>query len=169
MKYRHTNLVAQDWRELATFYERSLGCRRIGPERSLSGRALSLGTGIRDAALEGVHLLLPGYGESGPTLEIFQYATGESNLPPQANRKGLGHIAFEVESVEAATQAVLLNGGSRVGEICSIEVEGAGVVTFAYLADPEGNLIELQSWNETGKGPGSMGESGEGALDESRR
>jgi len=48
--------------------------------------------------------------------------------------------------VEQATAAVLRHGGSKVGEIASSAVEGVGLLTFVYLADPEGNIIELQAW-----------------------
>jgi hypothetical protein len=34
-----------------------------------------------------------------------------------------------------------------LGEIVSVEVAGAGWITFAYATDPEGNLIELQRWS----------------------
>jgi hypothetical protein len=27
-----------------------------------------------------------------------------------------------------------------------VPVAGAGIVTFVYMTDPEGNVIELQSW-----------------------
>jgi predicted enzyme related to lactoylglutathione lyase len=98
-----------------------------------------------------VHLRLPGYGEHGPTLEIFQYdeilGRGDHGSAPAANRAGLGHLAFAVEDVPAACQAVLAAGGGMLGEIVSVEVAGAGWITFAYATDPEGNLIELQRWS----------------------
>ena len=68
-----------------------------------------------------------------------------SSTQPAANREGFGHIAFEVDDVHKATQKVLQHGGSKVGEIVSAEVDGKGL-TFIYLADPEGNIIELQAW-----------------------
>jgi hypothetical protein len=41
---------------------------------------------------------------------------------------------------------VLTNGGKKVGDIASSEVKGVGILSFVYVADPEGNIIELQSW-----------------------
>ena len=73
-KYVHTNLVARDWRQLARFYQDVLGCVPMLPERNLSGADYERGTGVQGARAQGIHLLLPGYGPSGPTLEIFQYA-----------------------------------------------------------------------------------------------
>src|SRR6185312_4186764 len=72
-RYVHTNVVARDWRALARFYQEVFGCRPVGPERHLSGAELEAGTGIAGARIDGVHLRLPGGGDAGPTLEIFEY------------------------------------------------------------------------------------------------
>ena len=143
----HVNLVARDWRVLAHFYEQVLGCRPVPPERDLYGPWLEQGTGVPGARLQGQHLRLPGCGDGGPTLEIFQYEPVEPHPPVAVNRAGLGHLAFAVDDVEAACEAVLDAGGSVVGRVVSLDVPGAGRVTFAYVTDPEGNVIELQRWS----------------------
>ena len=97
--------------------------------------------------MEGAHLLLPGYGENGPTLEIYEYEHMESQHPVPPNKRGFGHIAFEVENVEAVLGILKKNGGMASGEITKRKVDGVGEITFVYARDPEGNLIELQSWN----------------------
>jgi predicted enzyme related to lactoylglutathione lyase len=145
-KYKHTNIIARDWQALAAFYEKVFGCVRVPPERHLSGAWLEKGTGVPNARFSGVHLRLPGHDENGPTLEIYQYSQHEPKPPPAANREGLSHIAFEVDDVEQATAEVLEHGGSKVGEVVSSPVEEVGLLTFVYLADPEGNIIELQAW-----------------------
>jgi len=89
-RYVHTNLVARDWKALAAFYERVFGCQPVPPERNFSGPGLEAGTGLPGAALQGVHLRLPGNGAGGPTLEIFSYSVQEEGPPPQVNRRGLG-------------------------------------------------------------------------------
>ncbi len=149
-KFVHVNLVARDWRGLARFYAEVLGCEPLFPERDLQGRWLEEGTGVPNARLRGLHLRLPGCGERGPTLEIYQYDPQEPGLPVAVNRPGLGHLAFAVDDVDAACSAVLEAGGSLVGRVVSLEVPGAGLVTFAYAADPEGNVIELQRWSPVG-------------------
>jgi catechol 2,3-dioxygenase-like lactoylglutathione lyase family enzyme len=63
---------------------------------------------------------------------------------PLASRPGLRHIAFAVEDVAAVKAAVLETGGGAVGEVVSVEIPGAGDIEFAYLTDPEGNMIEIQ-------------------------
>jgi catechol 2,3-dioxygenase-like lactoylglutathione lyase family enzyme len=142
----HVNLVARDWERLAAFYERVFGCTRVLPERDLSESWLEAGTGVPGARICGIHLRLPGFASGGPTLEIFTYRPELDPLPTAANRPGWGHVAFAVEDVAAVRQAVLGAGGSALGELISTEIEGAGAITFAYVADPEGNVIELQRW-----------------------
>jgi len=144
----HVNIVARDWRKLADFYCDVFGCVVVPPERHLRGQWLSAATGVPDAALDGAHLRLPGGGADGPTLEIFQYTTELAQLVPEANRPGLGHIAFEVADVGATVSSVAACGGSLIGEVVRRRIEGAGTITFAYVRDPEGNIIELQQWRE---------------------
>jgi catechol 2,3-dioxygenase-like lactoylglutathione lyase family enzyme len=143
-KYRHTNIVAQDWQKLAEFYERVCGCSVVPPERANVGDWVERSTGVPGAEVRGVHLRLPGYGDDGPTLEIFQYNRVEERAKTAINRPGLAHLAFEVDDVEAARDAVLAAGGGRVGDLVTAEIAGAGRITFVYLTDPEGNIIELQ-------------------------
>src|SRR5262245_59726127 len=73
-RYAHTNLIAHDWRRLASFYTDLFGCTLVPPERNYSGADLEAGTGVPGAQLTGAHLRLPGHGDSGPTLEIFHYS-----------------------------------------------------------------------------------------------
>jgi len=145
-KYVHTNLIAKDWRTLANFYQQLFGCVPVPPERDLHGEKLEAGTGIPGAHLRGVHLRLPGYGDNGPTLEVFNYNILASRGTTAVNRPGLGHIAFSVDDVAAAQKLVLQAGGRAVGEIVTLQVGGAQV-TWCYVTDPEGNIIELQSWS----------------------
>lgn len=147
MKYLHTNLIAKDWRSLAKFYEDVFGCVRVLPERHLSGESIERGSNVPGARIDGVHLRLPGGGKNGPTLELFQYAVPERVPLPVANRLGFGHIAFQVDDVAAIRAAVVEGGGSMVGTIETVMIEGVGTITWTYVRDPEGNIIELQRQN----------------------
>lgn len=146
-KYVHTNLVARDWRALADFYCSVFGCTVVLPEREFSGPTLEAGTGVPGAALRGVHLRLPGYGAEEPTLEIFNYSTLADGPAPTVNRPGFGHIAFAVESVPDARAEVFRAGGRAVGEVVTLTTSDGACVTWCYVTDPEGNIIELQSWS----------------------
>jgi catechol 2,3-dioxygenase-like lactoylglutathione lyase family enzyme len=147
MRYAHTNITARNWKKLSDFYVNVFGCSVKPPDRRLSGDWLDQATGLSHAELEGVHLLLPGHGESGPTLEIFSYKETYECEPVMANYTGISHIAFEVEDVEKIFRDALEHGGSRLGEVTEKAIDGIGVLKFVYLRDPEGNIIEVQSWN----------------------
>ncbi len=145
-KYKHTNIVARDWRKLAEFYQRVFGCEPVPPERAAAEEWVERCTGVPGAEIRGVHLRLPGHGSDGPTLEIFQYNKTKERPETAINRPGLAHLAFEVDDVQAAADAVFTSGGARVGELVSANIRDAGTVTFIYVTDPEGNIIELQKW-----------------------
>ena len=146
-KYVHTNIVAADWKRLAEFYIDVFGCTLVPPERDYKGRELEAGVNIPEVHLRGVHLRLPGWGENGPTLEIYSYNFLEEKPKTAVNRPGFTHIAFEVEDVEKARQKVLASGGDSVGEIVTLTTSVGSKVTWCYLTDPEGNIIELQKWD----------------------
>ncbi|MDS4031929.1 MAG: VOC family protein [Candidatus Contendobacter sp.] len=145
-KYVHTNLIADDWRALSDFYQQLFGCVPVPPERDFRGESLEAGTGIPGAHLRGVHLRLPGYGAAGPTLEIFSYNTRTERGTTAVDRPGFGHIAFSVADVADARTAVLQRGGRAIGEIVTLKVATGAKVTWCYVTDPEGNIIELQAW-----------------------
>ena len=149
VKYVHINLIARDWKRLADFYTRVFGCVLVPPERDLAGQWLDDATSVPRAHIRGAHLRLPGYGDAGPTLEIFQYDSELEKPSPAVNRPGFGHIAFAVEDVDAAHDAVIAAGGRAVGKIVSVEIPGAGAIRFVYVTDPEGNVVELLQWQKT--------------------
>lgn len=147
VRFGHVNVITDDWRRLADFYTRVFGCEFVPPERNYHGDDLSRGTGVADAALSGVHLRLPGHGDNGPTIEIYQYRVSEPRSESVANRLGFAHIAFQVDDVPAAREAVMGAGGRPLGEIVTLTTATGGRVTWCYVTDPDSNIIELQAWS----------------------
>jgi len=150
--YAHTNLIARDWRRLAEFYKVVFDCVPVPPERDLSGEWLDRATDLDGARITGMHLRLPGFGADGPTLEIFQYDAMPAHPEVRPNTPGFSHIAFAVDDVPAVARAVLEHGGCELGEFVERDVAGAGRLTFQYLADPDGNIIEVQNWRHVEDG-----------------
>jgi predicted enzyme related to lactoylglutathione lyase len=103
---------------------------------------------LKRAHVRGVHLRLPGHGEEGPTLEIFNYDVLEPRCAGAVNRPGFGHIAFSVDDVKTARDAVVRAGGRTVGKIATLRTSTGAKVTWCYMTDPEGNIVELNSWSE---------------------
>ena len=147
IRYAHTNLIANDWRKLLAFYVEVFGCEPVSSERHHRGEYFDNLTAIPGAHACGQHVRLPGHGEHGPTLEIFQYADPETTLPTSLIRPGFAHLAFEVEDVESKRAELLARGGRDVGKIVTIDIPGAGRLTLNYMTDPEGNIVELQHWH----------------------
>ncbi len=146
IKYVHTNLIAKDWRKLAQFYIDVFSCKAKLPERKLSGTWLDELTEIDSAQINGVHLSLPGFGDQGPTLEIFQFNENQDNICKKINTEGYAHIAFAVDDVDRVLDKIISHGGSTVGKVVKGEVGGVGKLHVVYAKDPEGNIIEVQKW-----------------------
>ena len=90
---------------------------------------------------------LAGPWPEGPTLEIFNYNILKDKLDAAVNRPGFGHIAFAVDDVPSAREAVLAAGGRAVGRHRDAydrdRIEGDVGVRHR---SGEGNVIKLQSW-----------------------
>ena len=147
-RFGHVNLTGRDWRRLAAFYTEVFGCEFVPPERDIQGDVLDRATGLHGAHLTGAHLRLPGLGPTGPTLEIFSYDALQDRPDAEARtRPGWGHVAFAVDDVAAALDAVVAAGGGRLGDVVATQTADGRTVTWCYATDPEGNLVELQAWS----------------------
>jgi len=143
-RFAHVNVIAQDWRGLATFYQTVFGCKPVPPERDQSGEWLDRATGVHDAHIRGMHLRLPG---GGPTLELYEYDNMPQRPNIRSNTPGFSHIAFVVDDVDGVANDVVSNGGDTIGTVERVNISGVGELRFQYVADPEGNIIEIQQWS----------------------
>jgi lactoylglutathione lyase len=82
--------------------------------------------------------------EHGYRLELLHRPGSEADKPASpaeaALREGYGHIAFEVTDVDAAYGRAVARGARPVVPPGPAPEPGA---RMAFIADPEGNLIEL--------------------------
>ena len=145
IKFVHTNIIAKDWKTLSDFYIEVFDCKPIYPERNFKEPWLEKGTGVPEAALKGIHLLLPGFDRNGPTLEIFTYKSNKAPGMNYADTEGYGHIAFQVTDLEEVLEKALRKGAKKLGDISQTEIQNTGILRFIYIRDPENNIIELQS------------------------
>jgi lactoylglutathione lyase len=66
---------------------------------------------------------------------------GKPDTPAEAAlRQGYGHVAFDVTDLDAAYSQALARGARPVMPPCPSPEVG---VRMAFVADPEGNLVEL--------------------------
>jgi len=148
-RYVHTNIIAKDWRKLSQFYQKVFHCKPLSNgRRDLKGEWIDRMTDIPSVQVQGEHLLLPGYSEDHPTLEIFSYSQEEQNNSKMINNLGFGHLAFEVDDVRETLEEVLAEGGGQVGDVVEAIYPNNVKATFVYAKDIEGNIIELQSWQK---------------------
>ncbi|NQD56491.1 VOC family protein [Pseudomonas sp. CM25] len=155
MRFSHVNIVTKDWKRLSKFYMDVFGCVVEGPVRHLSGAEVSKGTGVANAHIDGVHLKLPGC-TCGPTLEIFEYDWQCVESVKLGNSRGITHLAFEVSDLEAVCSNIIRCGGSMLGRMSIVPVEGLGTCTFVYARDVDRNIIEVQSWENHEKNFGAI-------------
>lgn len=146
MKFSHINLISKDWKKLAQFYIKVFNCKMILPQKNYTGNWLSSGTGVNNAKVQGAHLSLPGFDQNGPMLELLQYDKLLQSEKRSPNHTGIGNLSFRVESLEKTIEKALQFGAKTQGKISSTHIEHIGQLSFIYLRDPEGNLIELQEY-----------------------
>jgi len=147
-RFSHANIVSREPERLAAFYATVFGCVQSGPVRELAGEWLERGMGLPGAKVHGYHLTLPGLeGDDLPTLEIFSL----EEIRPTATdvtQAGLMHLSFSVDDIDETIARFLAEGGSMQGERSHAEVAGVGNAYFAYMRDPDGNIVELQQWEQ---------------------
>jgi len=146
-RFGHVNVTAHDWRRSAAFYTDVFGCELVPPERDIRSADLDAATGLHDAHLTGAHLRPPWHGDTGQTLEIFQYDAIDPHPGAQVDRPGWGHIAYQVPDIDAALEAVAAGGGNWFGEVVTMQTRDGRTVTWVYTTDPDGNIVELQAWS----------------------
>jgi catechol 2,3-dioxygenase-like lactoylglutathione lyase family enzyme len=126
----HVGLTVADLAGEAAWF-----CGVFGLERELALRVEAL-----DLSIE--MLIHPGYGyrvellhRPGAELGVKPSTPGEAAL-----REGYGHVAFDVTDLDAAYFRALAHGARPVMSPCPSPEAG---VRMAFVADPEGNLVEL--------------------------
>jgi lactoylglutathione lyase len=126
----HTGLSVADLEAMATWYADVFGFTR------------ELTLRVEPLALDIVMLILPGCDHR---LELlYRPGSGRRTDPRDpgeaALHQGFGHIAFDVDGVDAAYDRAVAAGARPVMAPRPSPEPG---VRMAFVADPEGNLVEL--------------------------
>ena len=126
----HTNLAVADLDAQRAWYQRALGLHEVIQEYQLD-----------EPALRTVQLR----SSSGVVFELIERAGATRHRDfadplDAANTLGYGHWAVSVRDVDTAFATIVAAGGIPVSPPADALEPGS---RFAYVKDPEGNLIEL--------------------------
>jgi catechol 2,3-dioxygenase-like lactoylglutathione lyase family enzyme len=142
----HINIVVADLESMIRFYSESLGLR-VSKRVTISGEWIDRTVGLSGVKADVVYLDPP----SGPRVELIRYIAPVGTSPDSldiSNTRGLRHVAFRVDDIEAAVAGLRRAGIRFLSEIQLVpdsQVTYAGGVRkrLVYFRDPEGNLLEL--------------------------
>ena len=133
--FHHVGLQVSDIERSGDFYCAVFGAHWLVRPVTFEGPGADQAMG-----LEGVALRLAMVGLADGAVELFQFLG--SVVPDWASvpREGrLPHLALQVDDTDAALQRVEAAGGRRVWPA----VDRFGAARVVYVADPDGNVIEL--------------------------
>ena len=141
MRLLHVSLTARNADDLSAFYKGVFGFVEKRAPKRLSGEAVSRGNGLPENDIYSIWLTLPA--DSGPFLEIMEYADTAHRSRPAVNDPGYGHIAFEVCDLNETIEQVLRFGGALQGQITNFGTKERPHL-IVYARDNEGNILELE-------------------------
>ena len=98
LRFIHVNLITDNWEKLCEFYKDKFGCTDTGDIKDHSGTYKSKVIGIEGVHVVGRHILLPGFYETYPTLEIFTYNIKGAQSPQSESELGINCIGFSSAS-----------------------------------------------------------------------
>jgi catechol 2,3-dioxygenase-like lactoylglutathione lyase family enzyme len=131
----HHGLRVSDAERASAFYCDALGGRRLTLPVVLSGRGAEQVVGVEGARLR---VALIGFGDGA--LEVFEFL--EPAIPDWARAPVAGsipHVGLQVDDVGSALARAEDLGARRLWP----DVDRFGKVRAIYLADPDGNVVEL--------------------------
>ncbi len=152
----HVNLVVADLERAARFYEHVFGWQR-GFSAVLEGDWIAQVSGLPGARAECLFLEAPDGNERGARLELIRYDAPEGvECTPngQANTRGVRHIAFEVDDLDATLARVRALGLELLGEPVEVpfRVGSLGAKRLVYFHDFDGVLVEAAAYDKSPNG-----------------
>jgi catechol 2,3-dioxygenase-like lactoylglutathione lyase family enzyme len=144
----HVNLVVQNLSAMVEFYERAFGLRTT-KRATICGPWIEAVTGYADVEADVVYL----EADTNAGIELIQYHTPEGSRPDglgEPNTKGIRHLAFRIRNFDSIVDTLENAGVELLSEIQTVAGEqvdyGNQRKRLVYCRDPEGNLLELCSY-----------------------
>jgi|SRR5687768_3463725 len=144
-KLNHANLIVSNLERSKKFYTEVLGLEVL-METEIDEEQFARGVSIPGTKVKGVFFQVPG---TPTAIEMFEYVAPEKSksvpgdwLPSDI---GVGHIAFEVDDIDAAYERLRKQNVTFVSEPVTLPPthKDVGGVRFCYFKDPDGILLEL--------------------------
>jgi catechol 2,3-dioxygenase-like lactoylglutathione lyase family enzyme len=133
----HVGIVVDDLAAATEFFGQ-LGLELLG-ERSLEGRVVDGVVGLKGVRTDVAFMQAPdGHGR----LELIKFHSPShqgDNWHAQANTRGIRHVAFAVEDIDAVVAGLRARGAELVGGLERYEDS----YRLCYVRGPEGIIIEL--------------------------
>jgi catechol 2,3-dioxygenase-like lactoylglutathione lyase family enzyme len=140
MKIKHVNHIGinvDDLKAATTFFT-DLGFIVMG-KSEMEGKLLDEVTGLKNARTKLVMLEAP---DKQLCIEVVKYINpvdSESIPSSSPNKHGFGHIAFEVDNLDAIIKTMKQKGYDLVGSVQTYEKNWK----LCYIHGPEGIMVEL--------------------------
>jgi catechol 2,3-dioxygenase-like lactoylglutathione lyase family enzyme len=137
LRMEHVGIVVDDLAAAIEFFV-DLGLEVEG-ETSVEGETVDRITGLAGVHTELAILRTPdGHGK----VEVVRYhspARGDDPPPPPSNARGLNHLLFAVDDIDATVARLQARGAELVGEVA----DWGTSYRLCYLRGPGGTIIEL--------------------------
>jgi catechol 2,3-dioxygenase-like lactoylglutathione lyase family enzyme len=133
----HVGIVGDDLAAATEFFV-ELGLELNG-EGSVEGRWVDRVVGLEGVQVDFAMMQTP---DGNGRLELIKFRSPSSqgdNRPAPANTRGIRHIAFVVEDIDAVVAGLRARGGELVGELERYE----DIYRLCYVRGPAGVIIEL--------------------------
>jgi methylthioribulose-1-phosphate dehydratase len=145
----HVNIVVEDLDRMVRFYSEVLDLKEFR-RSALQGDWVDRVVGLSGVEADVAFL----ESRNGTNLELIQYRRPQGGRWPdraQANLHGLRHLAFQVEDIFGAVEAWQLCGVEFLSDVEEVPVTQMSLgdtrrKRLVYLKDPEGNLLEICSY-----------------------
>jgi glyoxylase I family protein len=144
----HVNIVVADMPRMIAFYRDVLGMK-VTMQATISGGWIDLVTGLSGVVADVAFLEMG----AGPSIELLRYQKPTGTRPDGLDRpnvQGFRHIALRVQGLSAWIERLQSAGialQSPAFRVPAAQVEYSGPQKqLVYFRDPEGNLLELCSY-----------------------
>lgn len=116
LKFIHVNIITDNWENLCAFYRDAAGCVNSGKLKDHQGNYKAQVIGIPDVHVVGQHVLLKGFYDNYPTLEIFTYSVPGIQEPQGDSALGIDLVGYTSDDLAEDIRAIENAGGSLVSD-----------------------------------------------------